>query len=194
MASTILVDKIDPQSGTALEIGTSGDTITIPSGVTLTNNGTASGFGKIGQVLSTTKTDTFTVNSRSYSAITGLSVSITPSSTSSKILVIVSLQAVASNNGDAVILRDSTQIGVGDTSGSRTSGSFGDFYNGGGSALTSNSASVLDSPSTTSAITYSVSCLTASSSVFYVNRTTTDTDSSGYSRGASTITVIEVLA
>ena len=45
MASTILVDKIDPQSGTALEIGTSGDTITIPSGVTFTNNGTATGFG-----------------------------------------------------------------------------------------------------------------------------------------------------
>ena len=36
MASTILVDKIDPQSGTALEIGSSGDTISIPSGATLT--------------------------------------------------------------------------------------------------------------------------------------------------------------
>ena len=36
MASTIKVDKLDPQSGTALEIGTSGDTITVPSGATLT--------------------------------------------------------------------------------------------------------------------------------------------------------------
>ena len=45
MASTILVDKIDPQSGTALEIGSSGDTITIPSGATITNNGTQTGFG-----------------------------------------------------------------------------------------------------------------------------------------------------
>ena len=44
MASTILVDKIDPQSGTALEIGSSGDTITIPSGATITNSGTATGF------------------------------------------------------------------------------------------------------------------------------------------------------
>jgi hypothetical protein len=48
MASTILVDKIDPQSGTALEIGSSGDTITIPSGATITNSGTASGFGDPG--------------------------------------------------------------------------------------------------------------------------------------------------
>ena len=33
---TLEVDKLDPQSGTALEIGTSGDTVTVPSGVTLT--------------------------------------------------------------------------------------------------------------------------------------------------------------
>ena len=45
MASEILVDKIDPQSGTALEIGSSGDTITIPSGATIVNSGTATGFG-----------------------------------------------------------------------------------------------------------------------------------------------------
>ena len=36
MASILKVDKLDPQSGTALEIGTSGDTVTVPSGVTLT--------------------------------------------------------------------------------------------------------------------------------------------------------------
>ena len=52
MASTIKVDKLDPQSGTDLEIGSSGDTATIPSGATLTiasgatltNSGTATGF------------------------------------------------------------------------------------------------------------------------------------------------------
>ena len=42
---TLFVDKLDPQSGTALEIGSSGDTITIPSGATITNSGTATGFG-----------------------------------------------------------------------------------------------------------------------------------------------------
>ena len=42
---TLFVDKLDPQSGTSLEIGSSGDTITIPSGATLTNSGTATGFG-----------------------------------------------------------------------------------------------------------------------------------------------------
>jgi len=47
MASVLKVDKLDPQSGTALEIGTSGDTITIPSGVTIANSGTATGFGAV---------------------------------------------------------------------------------------------------------------------------------------------------
>ena len=53
--SKVEVDKIDPQSGTALEIGSSGDTINIPSGATLdinagatlTNSGTATGFAGI---------------------------------------------------------------------------------------------------------------------------------------------------
>jgi hypothetical protein len=45
---TLFVDKLDPQSGTSLEIGSSGDTITIPSGATITNSGTASGFGITG--------------------------------------------------------------------------------------------------------------------------------------------------
>jgi len=43
--SQIEVDKVIPQSGTALQVGESGDTITIPAGATITNNGTANGFG-----------------------------------------------------------------------------------------------------------------------------------------------------
>ena len=43
---TLFVDKLYPQSGTALEIGSSGDTITIPSGATIANSGTATGFGE----------------------------------------------------------------------------------------------------------------------------------------------------
>ena len=43
--ATLFVDKIDPQSGTSLEIGSSGDTITIPAGATIVNSGTQTGFG-----------------------------------------------------------------------------------------------------------------------------------------------------
>ena len=45
MASTIYVDKVDPASGTALEIGTSGDTITVPSGATFNVAGTLQSGG-----------------------------------------------------------------------------------------------------------------------------------------------------
>jgi hypothetical protein len=43
--STLNVDKVDPSTGTTLTLGTSGDTISIPSGVTIANSGTATGFG-----------------------------------------------------------------------------------------------------------------------------------------------------
>ena len=42
--SKIEVDQVDPQSGTTLTLGTSGDTISIPSGVTLANAGTVTGI------------------------------------------------------------------------------------------------------------------------------------------------------
>jgi len=60
---TLFVDKLDPQSGTSLEIGSSGDTITIPSGCTITNNGTQSGFGG-------TNTPAFMVAKNSSTTIT----------------------------------------------------------------------------------------------------------------------------
>jgi hypothetical protein len=48
MTSELKVDKITPASGTSATIGSSGDTFTIPSGVTFANAGTATGFAPIG--------------------------------------------------------------------------------------------------------------------------------------------------
>ena len=45
--SKVEVDQVDPQSGTTLTLGTYGDTVSIPSGVTLANAGTATGFAAI---------------------------------------------------------------------------------------------------------------------------------------------------
>jgi len=72
--SKLEVDKIDPQSGTALEIGTSGDTVTIPSGVTLdASNATTS---LPATVVTTTGTQTLTNKSIATTQLTG---TITPS-------------------------------------------------------------------------------------------------------------------
>ena len=48
MTSELKVDKISPASGTAFTLGDSGDTFTIPSGATIANSGTATGFGVAG--------------------------------------------------------------------------------------------------------------------------------------------------
>ena len=45
--SEVKVNKVSPRSGTGLQLGDSGDTITIPAGATLANSGTATGFSAI---------------------------------------------------------------------------------------------------------------------------------------------------
>ena len=63
--SKIEVNTVEPQCGTTLKLGASGDTITIPAGATITNNGTQTGFGRSGAVdwQTTPKTSTFTAAS-----------------------------------------------------------------------------------------------------------------------------------
>ena len=63
MASLIKVDKLDPQSGTALEIGTSGDTITVPSGATFTVSGTMNASSITAGTVATARLGTGTASS-----------------------------------------------------------------------------------------------------------------------------------
>jgi hypothetical protein len=49
--SEVKVNKISPRSGTGVTLGDSGDTFTIPAGVTLSNCGTAAGFGETRKIL-----------------------------------------------------------------------------------------------------------------------------------------------
>jgi hypothetical protein len=61
--SKIEVNAIEPQCGTNLTVGASGDTITFPSGTTVVNNGSQTGFGRTGSVdwqTDSIKTATFT--------------------------------------------------------------------------------------------------------------------------------------
>jgi hypothetical protein len=193
--SKIEVDAIEPQSGTTLTIGASGDTITIPSGATLTNSGTATGFGKLLQVVSTTKTDTFSSSSETLVDITGFSASITPSSASNKILVMVSLNISGNNAGLRLmtnLLRNSTEIFIGDTAGDRDRNSWQ-----GVAVSVSQTNSInhifLDSPNTTSSTTYKMQGRAEVVGYnWYINRTSNDSDAITFGRGASSITLIEI--
>ena len=188
--SKIEVDTIEPQSGTSLTIGASGDTITIPSGATLTNSGTATGFGKVLQVVSTTKTDTFTTSSTSLTDLTGMSASITPSSTSNKILVLSSLTYGSNNyNAHGILLRGATEIAKA-TAGTNPTTFAMSGNNSQSFAIYCHSISHLDSPSTTSATTYKVQVKVQSGGTFYLNQS--DRDNSDDLRGVSTLTLLEI--
>jgi len=147
--------------------------------------------GSVLQVVQTVKTDTFSVSSTTLTQVTGLTVSITPSSASNKILVMFSGMA-STNNGENVSLqlqRNSTPIFIGDASGSRLQCFFGaNSYSGSGALPMS--ATFLDSPSTTSATTYSV--YMRGSSTVYLNRTVTDENEANRGRTASSIIVMEI--
>ena len=156
----------------------------------------ASGVGgKVLQVVSAAKTDTFSSSSTSLVDITGLSVAITPSSTSNKVLIIVNCAVTGADAGIGFsIVRGSTEIYLGDANGSKSRFSMVGFY--GTSSPTqyaagSNHACFLDSPNTTSATTYKLQGKTRSGA-FYVNRTVYDTDNNNASRMPSSITVMEI--
>lgn len=159
--------------------------------------------GAIIQVVQTAKTDTFVTSaSVTDTAITGLTVSITPKRSDSKILVMVNLGVAAENaQGAATKLTrtvggTTTQISLADSAGSRSRSSFaGSGYRGSSANHTyqvrHQSVTYLDSPSTTSAITYGVQVSSISNGT-WINRTQDDGNNSDRFRGVSYITVMEV--
>ena len=147
------------------------------------------------QVVSTTKTDTFSTTSTTFADVTGVSVSITPSSTTNKILVFVNVQIGSSGAGPITginLMRGSTSISLGDAAGSRSRGAAAIRIDDQAS-MASIGINFLDSPATTSSTTYKIQMKT-SSGTSYVNRSGEDGDLAGFLRTASTITVMEVSA
>ena len=152
--------------------------------------------GKVAQVVQTVKTNTHQHNNTSYTDVSNMNVSITPSATDSKVLILVDAHMSWNVNYSGMIrlLRGSTAIYVGDSSGSRTQS----FY--GHESLSNRqmfqvSACFLDSPSTTSSTTYKIQSLSQSSSSYIeINRDRNDVDANYSARTASSITAMEILA
>jgi len=154
--------------------------------------------GKILQIASTTKTDTFSESVAGDSVsgdVSGLSVSITPSLTSSKILISGVVSINANNVGGVLLYRGGAVIAQGDASSSRTpltSGNAGD----GNSRVSSVPFQFLDSPNTTSSTSYTVRLLNRADATqtLYVNRSTGDENFGRVPRASSTITAMEASA
>jgi hypothetical protein len=178
--SKIEVDAIEPQSGTTLTIGASGDTITIPAGATLTNSGTATGFGKVLQVVSATTLTADSTTSDTFQD-SSLFASITPSSASNKIFVIVSSRAgmsIGDRSPRFAIFRGATNI-TGSTSTEGIS-----VFQANGNTVQSLSITILDEPSTTSSTTYRLK--------FRTQDGTAQSCSTNGSTGKNSITLMEI--
>jgi hypothetical protein len=157
------------------------------------------GAGAVLQVVSATKTDTF--SSASYNTwvdVTGLSVSITPASTSNKILVVTNVVYGGTSLSTGLTLRclrGATAIGSGDAAGSRSTG-FGGTEEIGNVGIYQTYAAPLihlDSPSTTSSTTYKIQLLLNDNyPTAVINRTGYDSDALQMPRLSSSITVLEI--
>ena len=170
---------------------------TLPDSADATLLTSTASLGKILQVVQTVKTDTFSTSSQSFTDITGLSASITPSSASNKILISYTLSFASDGFPMLKLLRGSTDIFVGDAASNRVRCLFGG-YTGGlhpGMVLPV-SGNFLDSPSTTSSTTYKfqTGVIHTTGYNIYLNRSVSDTDHNYHARTASSIVLQEVAA
>ena len=164
---------------------------------TLTTN---SSFGKILQVVQTVKKDKQTIQSTSLVDIAGMSVTITPSSSSNKVLIRYCLSVFTGGQYWSMrLLRGSdSTIFIGDQNTSATNQSRGSF----GSYMPSYvdgrnvTQELLDSPNTTSATTYKLQAYTpySTSYIIGINTSPTQDNYSYMTNCVSTITAMEVAA
>lgn len=167
----------------------------LPDG-TVDGDTLASGVGgKVLQVVSTEKTDTFTTTSTSWVDVTGYSVAITPSATSSKVYISCSYGIGSTGNTYAThirLLRGATAISVGDLDGVREQAS-GSHIGFATTAISMGIINFLDSPATTSATTYKLQMRVQGTTGTF-NRTGHDGSQSGspYPRTSSSFTATEI--
>ena len=152
-------------------------------------------FGRISAKYNSTAY-AISVNNTSFSNLTNCAVSITPRSSASQILLLVSINGLCSNTAYYRVLRGSTQIAGGTgVSGSIRSVWNGSFFRvGDNNHGSSHSNYYLDSPSTTSAITYQAQCSADTSTTFYLNRNNNSGTNPTSYRAMSTLIAIEVEA
>jgi hypothetical protein len=160
------------------------------------------GVGKVLQVVSTAKTDTFSasVAAGAQTAVTGLSVAITPSSATSKILVMATVTMGTTTGDNSMyfsLTKGGTKIGVGAAVGNRQQATGGAGADTGLSRTNAGgSITFLDSPATTSSTTYAVTVghTSGATQTLYVNQSAGDLDDVYIYRTISTITVMEISA
>ena len=149
--------------------------------------------GSVLQVVTATKSDNFSTTSTSYTDVTGLSVTLTPASASSRILVIANL-FIGTTSGNfftlGQVVRNSTvlPINTGSSGGWQAWANSGSLTSGNDNrSVVHNGITYLDEPATTSATTYKIQ-VRAGNNTGYVNRWALNGDAVA----VSSITVMEI--
>jgi hypothetical protein len=156
----------------------------------------AAGSEGIGpNVVSVTKTDPFSMSSQTFAAVTGLTVTITPSSDTSKILILgniqLNLRRAAEDRGAFRLMRGATPISVGGADGSRFQATGSIHAVGSVRFAYMAGFTVLDSPGVDTPVTYSVEINRVNDTIA-VNTELDDPNAATVGRFASTLTAIEV--
>lgn len=192
MSGRLILNQIEGKSG-------ANNIVTVPTGhkVVGIDTGSVRAPGSVIQVVQGILTSAFTcVANGTVTAITGLTATISPFSTSSRILVSVSLSHSVTQAGTtygATVRRNGvTNIQLGDSSGSKQQCNVPLTWAGDGNQHNAFAWSVVDSPATTSATTYGVYVNNDNTGTLFVNRTSTDQDNSTGKRSISTITLFEI--
>ena len=157
--------------------------------------------GCILQVKQTVKTDIFSTTSNGFNDVTGLTVTITPTSSSSKILAMCAVNYGTASDGIRIAARivreeggTDSKIAEADTAGNRTRSMWLGRHADLNGATEHVNIHILDSPSSTNALTYKFQTGRIDSGTLIINDGRADSDASNHARGISTITVMEVAA
>ena len=152
------------------------------------------GGGKIGQVLQATKVDKSTYATQTFADIPDMTIDITPTATSSKILVLsdVTISHTSGYSNNIRLVRDSTAIYLGTPDSNRPAVTKQtSMYQD--NIVYSMSFNYLDSPSTTSATTYKIQWMPENLATAVIGSSVADGDVVYVGRAANSITVMEVL-
>ena len=148
--------------------------------------------GKVLQVQTVFKSDTFSTSSTSFTTVTGMEKAITPAATSSKILIICNVGVFGGSRFTMALSKGDTLIGIGDAGGgARVSAGTGFRMADVNSVHGGSILMHMDSPNTTSATTYKLK-MAMYSGTGYVGRTDSDSDHGSYFRGSCSIQLLEI--